>query len=87
VQEHGVAIGLFGGEEAKNKSEGIEEGGFKMSKVGHAAEDVRIPVRDLMVKAQLVVEELLHGQIELLEVDADQSVALEDVPEKITAEG
>ena len=87
MQEHGVAIGLFWGEEVKKKSEGIEEGGFKMSKVGHATEDVRIPVRDLVVKAQLVVEELLHGQIELLEVDADQSVALEDVPEKITAEG
>jgi len=87
VQEHGVAIGLFWGEEVKKKSEGIEEGGFKMSQVGHAAEDVGIPVGDRLVEAELVVEELLHGQIELLEVDADQSVALEDVPEKITAEG
>ena len=58
-----------------------------MGQVGHAAEDVRIPVGDRLVEAEFVIEELFHGEIEFDEVDADQLVAAEDVPEKVAAEG
>ena len=54
--------------------------------VGHAAEDEGIPVGDRLVEAEFVIEKLFHGEIEFDEVDADEVVAGEDVPEKGAAE-
>jgi hypothetical protein len=87
VQEHGIAIGFFRGDKVEKESERIEDGRFEMGPEGHSSEDVGIPVRDLMVNAHFVVQELFHAQIEGDEVVTDQKVPRKnDVPEQIKAE-
>ena len=87
VQEHGIAISLFRGEEVKKESERVEDRGFEMGPEWHSSENVGIPVRDLMVNVHLVVQELFHAQIEGDEVVTDQKVPRKnDVPEQISAE-
>jgi hypothetical protein len=87
VQEHGVTVGLFRGEEVKKESKRVKNRGFKVGPEGHSSKDVGIPVRDLMMKVYFVVEELFDPQIKGDEVVADQKVPRkDDLPEEIKAE-
>ena len=59
-----------------------------MGPKGHSSKDVRIPVRNRMMEAQLVEEKPLHAKIELYEVIPDEEVTTYyDIFEKVETKG
>jgi hypothetical protein len=83
MEEHGIPVSSVGRDQPEEKTERIEDGGFKMGPEGDPREDIRIPIWNRMVKPELIIEKLFHGKVELNEIISDKPFSShDDLPEE-----
>jgi hypothetical protein len=75
MEGHGVPISLVRGDQPKEESKGIENSRLEMGPEGNPSEYVGVPERYRLVKMNLVVKELLDGEIKACEIIAYQALA------------
>ena len=82
VKEDRVTISSFRGHEPEKDVQGVEDGGLEMGPEGDSTEHIGVPVRNAVVKVDLVIEELLHSQVKGKKVGSKKKMTLEhDLPE------
>jgi hypothetical protein len=84
VAEQGVIISLIRRNQPEEETQRIKDGGFKMSPIGHASKDIRVPKRDRKVPVKLIIEELLHWKIKSNKINSHEVMPFkEDASEEI----
>ena len=58
-----------------------------MGQIGHSSENVRIPIGDTLMTVDFIIEELLHREIKLDEVDTQKLLPYQNVPKKDAEKG
>jgi len=83
MEEHGIPISSVGSDQPEEKTERIEDGGFKMGPKGDSTEDIGIPIWNRMVNPELIMKKLFHGKVEADKIISDKPLSsYDDLPEE-----
>jgi hypothetical protein len=83
MEEHGIPVSSVWRDQPEEKTERIEDGGFKMGPKGDSTEDIGIPIGDRMVNPELIMKKCFHGKVEADKIISDKPLSsYDDLPEE-----
>jgi hypothetical protein len=87
MEEHGIPVSSVGSDQPEEKTERIEDGGFKMGPKGDSTEDIGIPIWNRTMNPELIMKKPFHGKVEANKIIPDKPLSShDDLPEEKKSE-
>jgi len=78
MEKHGIPVSSVGGDQPEEKTERIEDGGFKMGPKGDSTEHIGIPIWNRTMNPELIMKKSFHGKVEADKIIPDKPLSSHD---------